>query len=869
MKARLGGRRPPPPHEQPRSTRLRSFLDSRSASNRAHRPAAGSAPAAGRGALAMGLGGLLLALVVLAAAWASALYERRERLSGERQRSELLARVLEDHATRSFETASLALSALADVVARDGEEGNAQLGSLLSQTLVGLPVLRSLAVLDLQGHVLASSEAAEVGSLLDLRALGPLPPAGRESSGPFIAGRGLAVLARAPSQAHVPEGLGFVPLLRHAATRSGQGRLLVATVNPDAIANHQQQLLSEQARSALLASFSGQVLAGTANAAALPGQRLQQLPVFSQHLAQRDFGGYVGQGTQPGPQIVVYRASRLRPLVVVVEIAEADALQSWQRDVRWFALATALVLLVVGLMTLAAVRSLKAREAARQQRDEATARVALRERELSVIFKSVQELLFRTDAEGRLSFVNARWQAASGHPEAHAIGRPLAELVRPESAAAAAALFGEQARPGGRSALLMLGSDEAVRRFEVTVAPLLAGGRLVGFAGSAVDVTEQHRAQSQLKTQLAFTELLLQVMPLPLSILDTQGCYVSVNQAWEEFRGYTREQVVGRPARNLLPPGEAAAHDARDAELLSRGGRMRYDTITAHRDGTRRDLAVIKAAVPGADGRPAGILVAFMDVSEFRQAERATRVARDAAEEASRAKTEFVANISHELRTPLQSIIGFSELGRMRSAPQPPLNAMFADIHAAGQRMLALVNDLLDVSKIESTVGTFHLERTDLRPLVRDVLGELEPLLAARGLTVDLQLSEGPLVAKVDPTRFQQVVRNVLANAIRFSPLGQLLQVHGDIAPDTRVHISVRDHGPGVPPSELDKIFEAFVQSSKTKDGSGGTGLGLAICRKILHAHGGEIHAENNADGVCTFHILLPSRGFAETLPGG
>lgn len=164
-----------------------------------------------------------------------------------------------------------------------------------------------------------------------------------------------------------------------------------------------------------------------------------------------------------------------------------------------------------------------------------------------------------------------------------------------------------------------------MREFDVAVAPLLADGRIVGYAGSAVDVTERIQAQGQLQAQLAFTELLLDVMPLPLSILDTQGRYVSVNQAWEDFTGRRRDVVAGQRARDYLAASEAQLHDARDAELLRRGGRMRYDATTLHRDGTRRDLAITKAAVPGADGRPAGILVAFMDVSEFRQAERATR----------------------------------------------------------------------------------------------------------------------------------------------------------------------------------------------------------------------------------------------------
>ena len=814
-------------------------------------------------------GGVLLALAVVMAATAFSIYERRERLRAEQQRSELLARVLEDHATRSFETASLALAALADVVTRGTDGGASQLGSVLTQTMVGLPVLRGLAVLDAQGRVLASTSPGEINATIDLARLGTAAAPGREFTGAFVPGRSLMALKRGEPPPTAPRGLGFVPLVREAVTRSGEGRMLVATVNPDAIASHLQRVLSEQARSAWLTDFGGQVLASTAEAAAQPGQSVAALPVFRQYLPGTEFGSYIGVGTRPGAQLVAFRASRTRPLVVMVEISQDDALAAWQRDVQWFSAGSLLVALFVGAMTLTAARSLKARESARVQRDEAQAQVALRERELSVIFKSVQEVLFRTDPQGRLSFVNARWLSASGLPEAGALGQPLAALVRPESAAAATSLFADDGPPGTRSALLMLGAGASVRQFEMAVSPLMAEGRVVGFAGSAVDVTARIKAQDQLQAQLAFTELLLEVMPLPLSILDAQGRYVSVNQAWEDFTGRRRDQVAGRHARDYLPGGEARIHDERDAELLHRGGRVRYDASALHQDGTRRDLAITKAVVPGADGKPAGILVAFMDVSEFRQAERATREARDAAEEASRAKTEFVANISHELRTPLQSIIGFSELGLVRSGPQPKLGAMFGDIHAAGQRMLALVNDLLDVSKIESTVGTFHLERTDVRSLVRDVVGELKPLLDARQLVVDLQLSEGPLVAKVDPTRFQQVVRNVLANAIRFSPVGESLTVRGDIDADNRIHIRLTDRGPGIPPAELDKIFEAFVQSSKTKDGSGGTGLGLAICRKILQAHGGEIRAENNHPDVgSTFHVYLPARGFVETMPG-
>jgi hypothetical protein len=259
------------------------------------------------------VGGLLLVLAVLVAAAAFALYERREQLQAELHRSELLARVLEDHATRSFETASLALAALADVVSRSGDGNGSQLGTVLAQTMVGLPVLRSLALLDTQGRVLASTTPVELGAHIDLQRLGATAAIQREVTGAFVPGRNLLALQRGGSPVATPPGVGFVPVVRQALTRSGEGRLLVATVNPDAIANHLQQVLSEQARSALLANFGGQTLASTSEATTLPGQSVASIPVFRQYLPGTEFGSYVGAGTQAGDQLVSFRASRTRP----------------------------------------------------------------------------------------------------------------------------------------------------------------------------------------------------------------------------------------------------------------------------------------------------------------------------------------------------------------------------------------------------------------------------------------------------------------------------------------------------------------------------------------------------------------------------
>ena len=387
-----------------------------------------------------------------------------------------------------------------------------------------------------------------------------------------------------------------------------------------------------------------------------------------------------------------------------------------------------------------------------------------------------------------------------------------------------------------------------------------------GLRGREAARTLRDAAQQELQTQLALSERLLEATPLPIAMTDRNGCLLIVNQAWERFKGLPRGVALGRSLQVLLPADEAEAHAKADRALLEQGGTLRYEARARHSDGTPRDIRFVKTVVPDGRGNPAGILSVLMDVTEFREAERTTREAQDALEETARAKAEFIANMSHELRTPLQSIIGFSELGLLRGKHEPRLASMFEDIHGAGHRMLALVNDLLDVAKLESAVGTFHLETVDLRGPLRAVVREFEPLLAPRRLDLRLELPAEPMLAKADPTRFEQVVRNVIANAVKFSPEGGCIRVLGEGTVQGELHLRVCDQGPGIPEAELERIFDPFVQSSKTKDGSGGTGLGLAICRKIVQAHGGRIAAENLPRGTA-FHIHLPRRAGAETQP--
>lgn len=363
-----------------------------------------------------------------------------------------------------------------------------------------------------------------------------------------------------------------------------------------------------------------------------------------------------------------------------------------------------------------------------------------------------------------------------------------------------------------------------------------------------------------LASQLEFTAQLLEVSPTPLFVKDDQGRFVTVNRAWLELTNRSLPEVLGRNSADLFG-FEAFRHNEEDARLRVSQAAISYESPLFVTGRPPRDTVVTKVRFSRADGTPAGIVGSIIDVTEFRQAEREIRQARDAAHLADSAKSEFIANISHELRTPLQAIIGFSELGRDLSVELPDFAEMFTEIQAGGQRMLMLVNGLLDVSQMNSAVGSLPLQRVDVASLVRDAVGQLQSKAAAGQVQIHLHGLHEPVHADADPVRFQQAVRSVLANAVRHSPSGGCIDVGLTDKGAFGVELSVRDHGPGVPEAELERIFDAFVQSSRTKDGSGGTGLGLTIARKIMSAHGGSVVAANAEGGGALFSLSLPATG--------
>lgn len=238
-------------------------------------------------------------------------------------------------------------------------------------------------------------------------------------------------------------------------------------------------------------------------------------------------------------------------------------------------------------------------------------------------------------------------------------------------------------------------------------------------------------------------------------------------------------------------------------------------------------------------------------------------MAKDVAERANRLKSEFIANVSHEFRTPLHAIMSFAEFGRKRldEAPLEKLGTYFERICESGDRLSRMVNDLLDLAKLEAGHSVPQPEPADVVSLAERLLRQMDGLIVSKQQRVTVEVSTDNRVAEVDAEQMTQVLQNLLSNAIKFAPNDSDIRIDfEDVADASAIRFCVADQGPGIPESELETVFDKFVQSSKTKTGAGGTGLGLAISREIVLHHGGWIHALNNEDGGATFVVQLPRK---------
>jgi PAS domain S-box-containing protein len=364
---------------------------------------------------------------------------------------------------------------------------------------------------------------------------------------------------------------------------------------------------------------------------------------------------------------------------------------------------------------------------------------------------------------------------------------------------------------------------------------------------------------------------------LQMSIIatDLQGEVLLFNRGAETLLGYTSDEAVGcRTLLDFLPAEEVSARSAElaaelgypvpptelFAEYVRHGLIMAREWSFVRKDGTRFPVSLSVTPLKGGDGALAGYLAAAMDITERKWAEEEAQRAKLAAEAANQAKSSFLANMSHELRTPLNAIIGYSEMlqEEMEDLGQDELIPDLGKIHSAGRHLLTLINDVLDISKIEAGKMDLFIEAFDIGSMVSDVVSTIQPLVGKNGNALAVDCAAGIGSMEADLTKVRQTLFNLLSNASKFTHDGTITLTSRRDGP--WIVFAVADTGIGMTAEELDKLFQAFQQAdASTTRKFGGTGLGLAISRTFCRMMGGDITVDSQPGHGTTFTVRLPA----------
>ena len=369
------------------------------------------------------------------------------------------------------------------------------------------------------------------------------------------------------------------------------------------------------------------------------------------------------------------------------------------------------------------------------------------------------------------------------------------------------------------------------------------------------------RAETELRESEARLRAIVQSLKEGLVILDLDDRIQFVNERTRELTGLTEEQLIGRTAAELFAPDDHADEPRQRMARRRHGLTDRYEVRLALPQHSERWIEITGGPLANADGEIVGALGTLIDVSDRRRYEAALLRARDAAEAASRAKSDFLSRMSHELRTPLNSVIGFARVLRRNGAGRlEAKDLQYLDrIQANGEHLLKLVNDVLDVSKIEAGLVTVDAGAVQVDALVREVVEQLEGQPRAPGVALRAEVPAGPVMMKTDSRLLRQVLINLVGNAIRFTHEGHVA-VRLVVEPRTHrpLRIDVADTGIGIAADRQRAIFEPFEQADSTTTRSyGGTGLGLSIARSLCEALGYELTVQSAPGEGSTFSIGL------------
>nr|WP_246221748.1 PAS domain S-box protein [Marichromatium bheemlicum] len=489
-------------------------------------------------------------------------------------------------------------------------------------------------------------------------------------------------------------------------------------------------------------------------------------------------------------------------------------------------------------------------------------RIRSSEAQKAALLDAALDAIVTIDIDGRVVDFNASAEQIFGHSREEARGQRLEQLMIPERYRAAHRRGMERFRAEGVGPALgqrleMSAMHKAGREFPIEIAITeIEADETVYFTAFMRDISERRRTEEELRLAAQAFEA-----QEAICVTDAESRILRVNRAFTAITGYAAHEAVGQTPR-LLKSGRQSRRFYQEMwERLLRDGHWEGEIENRRKDGEIFPEWLSISAVRDQHGKTTNYVAHFIDISERKRSEAALIEARARAEQASEAKSRFLATMSHEIRTPLNAILNMNEL-LLDSGLDPEQAAHARVAGEAGRALLSVVDSILDFSKIEAGRMETRPEPCALEPLLEGVLGLFAARAFAKGvelvLTLDPQL---PQQLDLDPGQLRQILLNLLGNALKFTEHGAI-ELRAEVlggGPDQRLLIEVVDTGIGIARERLPELFNEFVQVDDSRQRRyGGTGLGLAICRGLARIMGGEIGCASEPGAGSHFWVRLP-----------
>ncbi|MDH3972951.1 MAG: transporter substrate-binding domain-containing protein [Deltaproteobacteria bacterium] len=389
-------------------------------------------------------------------------------------------------------------------------------------------------------------------------------------------------------------------------------------------------------------------------------------------------------------------------------------------------------------------------------------------------------------------------------------------------------------------------------------------GRKLGAVVSMQDITDRRKVEGALKQSEQLLQMVIDTVPVVLVMKDRDGRHLLVNRNFEEVTGVKREAAIGKVDADIFPPHAAAKIREFDEKLIKEGKENFQEEEVPAPDGRVHTFYSRKVPVFDEENKVTGLVLASLDITEKKRVERELLIAKEEAEAANQAKSTFLANMSHELRTPLNAILGFSEMLGYDSHIKASQKEKLHIIRRSGEHLLDMINDVLDLSKIEA--GKVEIENSpfDLHAMLSEIGQMFEIRAQSAGLLFNLDIDPALVrYIRADIGKLRQVLINLLGNAVNFTAKGSfslsarsLPEAHSPAR--CTLQLDVADSGPGIPEAQIERIFEPFFQIDETRTSPKGTGLGLAISKSFIELMNGRISVESKSGEGARFSVELP-----------